>query len=170
MLLSLEAIIVISGWLISLAVALKAVPALAARRVSEQFGLELVVEKGKKMFVPVGPDGEPIQIPIGVKEVDGKSVVVMGYAPLAYCLPYLAADMAAIKVKMALLGAKGQISQAIKGKALAEGDMDALMAMLPKKVQGAVAIARMLGIGKNQGQDAGESGGLVQSRQSGGQK
>ena len=151
-------------------VAIFAVPRLAARRISEQFGLELVKYKGRNMFVPVGPDGEPIQIPIGVKEVDGKQEVVLGYAPLAYCLPYMAADMAAIKVKMALLGAKGQISQAIKGKAIAEGDMDALMGILPKKVQGAIAIARMLGIGKNQGQDTGESGGLHLSRQSGGQK
>ena len=166
---TIEAIIVICGWLISLLVALKAVPALAARRVSEQFGLELVEYKGKKMFVPVGPDGEPIQIPVGMKEIDGKQEVVMGYAPLAFCLPYLAADMAAMKVKMALLGAKGHLSQQIKSRAIAEGDTEALMMMLPKKVQGAIAIAKMLGLGKNQGQP-GESGMQQVSRNSGGQK
>jgi hypothetical protein len=145
------ALIVVCGWFVSLSVAIFLVPRLAAKRVSMQFGLQMVEQGGKKFYAPCGPDGEPILIPVGVKDVDGEQKVVMGYAPLAYSMPFMAADMAAMKLKMMLLGQKGQISQAIRNKALSEGDQEALFAMLPKKVQGALAIARMLGVGVNKG-------------------
>ncbi len=111
---------------------------------------------GDEIYAPLGPDGEAIQIPIGTKE-DEEGVVkpVMGYAPLGYTLAWLAADAAAVKVKMGLLNAKGQISKAIQGRALAEGDMDALMGILPKKAQAAIAIAKMLGLGVNKSQPDG---------------
>lgn len=148
----IEAIIIVTGWLVSLAVALKAVPALAAKRVSEQFGLVMVMQDGKRFYVPVDPAGEPVKIPIGIREVDGKQEVVMGYAPLAYSLPFMAADMAAMKVRMALLGAKGNIGKTIKGQMMqgaADGTIDpeAMMQFLPKKAQAAIAVLRALGVG-----------------------
>ena len=123
-----------------------------SKRQERMMGVAKVENDGGEMiYAPLDPNGKPIKIPVGVKEVDGEQVVVLDYAPLAYSLPFMAADMAAMKLKMMLLGQKGQISQAIRNKALSEGDQEALFAMLPKKVQGALAIARMLGVGVNKG-------------------
>jgi hypothetical protein len=164
-----------AAWMVSLAVALKAVPALAARRVSEQFGLVMVEQDGKRFYAPVDPTGEPIKVPVGVQEVNGEQVVVMKYAPLAYALPFMAADMAAMKVKMVLLGAKGNMSKAVQGRLMnmaAEGSVgaDAIMPFLPKKFQGALAIAKVLGDMLNKNAPAGDTGHQAVIGSYGGQK
>lgn len=141
-----EAVIIIAGWLVSLVVALKAVPYLAAKRVSEQFGLTLVEQNGKKFYAPVDPSGEPVKIPVGItKDEEGEEKVVLGYAPLAYCLPYMAADMAAVKVKMALFNAKSQLSKKMQQEGLSQvmqggGSLNEVLPFLPKKAQMAAAL------------------------------
>ena len=144
-----EAIIIVCGWLVSLAVALIAVPRIAAKRVCQQFGLTQVQQGGETLFAVQGPDGEAVKVPIGVKEVDGEQQIVWGYAGLGYTLPYLAADMAAQKVKMGLLNTKSQISKKLGADALKSGMIDEMMPFLPKKVQAAVAIAKALGLGSS---------------------
>lgn len=151
---SLEGALIVVGWLVSLFVATMIVPKLAANRVSERFGLKMVSQDDKKFYAPVGPDGEPVKIPIGVKEnkETGEQEVILGYAPLAFALPYMAADMAAMKVKMALMGTKSGLSRKIKGALLEEGaagrlDPDAMLPFLPKKAQAAIAVLRALGLG-----------------------
>ena len=153
-----EALIIVAGWLVSLAVALKVVPRLAANRVSAQFGLVEVEQNGKCFFAPVDPNGEPVKIPIGTREgKDGKLEVVLGYAPLAYCLPYMAADMAAQRIKMTLLGATGRVSKQLRDSALAEGiaagegastiDMLGAAGILPKKWYGIAKVLQGLNLG-----------------------
>jgi len=145
-----EAIIIVCGWLVSLAVALFAVPRIAAKRVCQQFGLTQVQQGGETLFAVQGPDGEAVKVPIGVKEgKDGEQEIVWGYAGLGYTLPYLAADMAAQKVKMGLLNTKSQISKKLGADALKSGMIDEMMPFLPKKVQAAVAIAKALGLGSS---------------------
>lgn len=150
--LTTENIVVLSAWLgFTIFMLVYVVPRLAARRVSDQFGLKMVEQKGRRFYAPVDPEGNPIEIPIGVKEVDGKQQVVMGYAPLAYTLPFMAADMAAMKIKMSVLGHKGNVSKGISNKmlnglALGQVDLDEAMPLLPKNVQKWLAAARVLGI------------------------
>lgn len=149
--LSLEAIVIVLGWFTSLFVAVFLVPRIAAKRVCEQFGLTLVTQGGKKFFVPTDPNtGDPLKVPIGVKEnEDGTQEVVLGYAPLAYSMPVIAAEFAAQKTKMLLLNTKSQISRKLGKEALQAGMIDEFMPFLPKKAQAAVAIARALGLGGN---------------------
>lgn len=164
--LTLEGVVIIIGWITSLTVAVVIVPRIAAKRVCEQFGLTLVNQGDRRFFVPTDPnDGSPIKVPIGVKTAqDGSQEVVMGYAPLAYTMPVLAAEYAATKIKMTLLNAKGQVSKKISAEALKAGLTDELMPFLPKKLQGALAIARALGLGGDssngtaQGQTQGRAG------------
>ena len=86
---------------------------------------------------------------MGIVEKDGQQEIVWGYAGLAYTLPYLAADMAAQKVKMGLLNTKSQISKHLSAEALKSGDLDSMIAFLPKKIQGAIAVAKALGLGSS---------------------
>jgi hypothetical protein len=169
-----EAVIIIAGWLVSLAVALKVVPKLAAKRVSEQFGLTQVTQNGQTFYAPVDPSGEPVKIPLGTKEgKDGGVEVIMGYAPLAYCLPYMAADMAAQRIKMTLLGAKGRVSKQLRDSALAEGmavgegastlDMLGAAGILPKKWYGIAKVLQGLNLSPG-------SGPTTNERPSGGSK
>jgi hypothetical protein len=152
MLLTPEAVIIITAWCVSLCVAIFIVPRIAAAKACENFGLKKVSQGGKSFYTPLGLDGEPFKIPIATKEKeDGTVEVIEGYAPLAYALPYLAAHMAAEKVKMSLLSAKGKISRQLNTAALAgeAGFNPATLAaieILPKKFQGiALMLAQYLG-------------------------
>lgn len=163
---SAEALVVIAGWITSLVVAIYLVPKVAARRVCEQFGLSQVHQGGKTFFVPTDPGGDPLKVPIGTKEgKDGEQEIVMGYAPLAYSLPYMVADLAALKVKMSLLSAKGRVTKALNAEAIKAGMTDELAAFLPKKVQAALAIARALGFGPGNGSQEGTVQGQTTYRQ-----
>ncbi len=145
---TLEGVVIIVGWLVSLGVAILVVPKLAAKRVCTQFGLTQVDQGGRTLFAVEGPDGEAIKVPIGVKEgKDGEQEIIYGYAGLGYTLPFLAAEMAAQKVKMGLLNTKSQISKRLGADALKSGMVDEMMPFLPKKVQAVVAIAKALGLG-----------------------
>jgi len=154
-------IIVVVAWCVSLCVAIFVVPRIAARKACENFGLERVTQNGVTFYTPLGLDGEPFKIPIATKEKeDGSIEVVEGYAPLAYALPYLAAHMAAEKIKMSVLSAKGKISRQLNSASLAgEASFNpatlAAIEMLPKKYQGvALMLAQYLGQGPNQGGEA----------------
>lgn len=159
--LTVENVVVLSAWLIfTLTMLVFVVPKLAASRVSQQFGLVEVTQNGKKFFAPVDPAGEPVQIPIGMRKVNGEDQVVMGYAPLAFCLPYMAADMASFKFKllldnfkMSFLGAKGNSSKRLKGAVIDEVNagnisLEDAMPLLPlsNKAKTAIAIAKSLGL------------------------
>jgi hypothetical protein len=114
-----------------------------------------------------------VKIPIGTRKgKDGETEVVLGYAPLAYCLPYMAADMAAVRVKMALLGAKGRLSKQMRDAAMAEGmavgegagtiDQLAAAGLIPKKWYGIAKVLQGMGVnvgGKGPTTHAGQSGG-----------
>jgi len=145
---TIEGVVIVVGWLVSLGVAILVVPKLAAKRVCSQFGLTQVEQAGKLIFAVEGPDGEAVKVPIGVKEgKDGEQEIVWGYSGLGYTLPYLAAEMAAQKVKMGLLNTKSQLSKKLGAEALKGGMIDEMMPYLPKKIQAAVAIAKALGLG-----------------------
>ena len=123
-----------------------------SKRQERMMGVTKVVQDGKTIYAPLGPDGKPVEVPIGVKEVDGVQVAVMGYAPLAYSLPVIAGDMAYQKIRMMLLNTKSQISKRMAKEglqsAMAEGGgLDAMMPCLPKKAQMAAALLRSLGLG-----------------------
>ena len=158
---SLVPFIIVGAWCISLLVALFIVPKLAAARACVNFGLVLVEQNGREFYTPLGLDGKPFKVPIATREKeDGTTEVVEGYAPLAYALPYLAAHMAAEKIKFSLLSAKGKISRQLNSAALAgeAGFNPATLAaieILPKKYQGvALMLAQYLGQGQNQGGEA----------------
>ena len=63
------------------------VPWMTSRLMCKRFGLVKVVQDGKKLYAVQDPTGEPVKVPIGVQEKDGKYEPVMGYAGLAWSLP-----------------------------------------------------------------------------------
>jgi len=150
-----EAVIIVIGWITSLAVALVMgfyfVPKVAAARICRQFGLIQVEQDGEEIFAVKGPDGKPVKVPIGLKGEGEAQEIVMGYAGLGYSMGYITAEMAYQKTKMALLNIKGNISKKISAEAFKTGDPGLIMEFLPKKAQAAVAIAQMLGLGRNLG-------------------
>jgi hypothetical protein len=152
--LSLEALVVVVGWLVSLGVAVMVVPKLAAKRICEQFGLQKVTVNGRDIYAVEDLEGNPVKIPIGTKaNAEGESEIVYGYAPLPMTMTYLAADQAAMRVKMALLNTKGAISKQLSKQGLqaamdAGGGLESMLPFLPKKLQAAAALAQALGLGR----------------------
>lgn len=123
-----------------------------SKRTERMMGVTKVEQGGVTIYAPNGPDGEPIQVPIGLKEVEGVQTPVMGYAPLGYTLSFLAAEMAAQKVKMGLLGVKSSLSKKMGGaamQAVADGAVSGedIIQFLPKKWQPAIIALRSLGLG-----------------------
>jgi hypothetical protein len=161
---SLEGIIIVVAWCISLSVAIFVVPKLAAARACVNFGLKKVSQDGVTFFTPVGLDGEPFKIPVGeTTDKEGNVVVVMGYAPLAYAMPWLAAEMVGQKVHLMSQSAKGKIAKQLNMAGLL-GDADfnpatiAAIELLPRKYQGiALMLSKYLGKGGT------TEGGAVQS-------
>ena len=150
---SLEALVVVVGWLVSLGVAILIVPKLAARRICEQFGLQRVNVNGKEIYAVEDLEGNPVKIPVGTKEGPDGTEIVYGYAPLPMTLTYLAADQAAMRVKMTLLNTKSSISKQLSKEGLKAameqgGGLDAMLPFLPKKLQAAAALAQALGLGR----------------------
>ena len=140
-----------------------------SRRTEKMMGVEKVEQGGVTIYAPLGPDGKPIQVPIGIKEVEGVPTPVMGYAPLGYTLAFLAAEMAAQKVKMGLLGAKSALSKKMSGAAIQMAQEGALsgediMPFLPKKWQPAIMALRALGLGVS---PLGGNGGAAQPARGG---
>lgn len=165
-----EAIVVVVGWSVSMFVALFIVPKLAAKRTMGMFGLEKVTNRdGDEIYAVVGPDGQAIKIPVGVKEVDGHQEAVMDYAGLAYSLPYIAGLHAANQVKLAIFSEKGVLQRKLNKAGLANamqagGGLDQMMPFLPKKAQTAIgvvqALSQILGIqlGRPPGQQSQNQG------------
>ena len=123
-----------------------------SKRQERMMGVTKVEQDGEIIYAPLGPDNKPIQVPIGVKEVDGEQQAIMGYAPLAYTLPFIAGDMAAQKMKMVLFNAKSQVAKRMNKEGLAQamqegGGLDAMLPFLPKKLQVAAALLRSAGLG-----------------------
>lgn len=153
-----EGILVAVGWAISLTTAIffafRVIPEMAARRLCDMFGLQRVtLENGREIYAVEDLDGKPIKIPVGFKtNAEGQDEMIMGYAPLPMTMTYLAADMAALKVKAAIMGVKSGASKRLRGaveQGVADGSIDPSMmvGMLPKKAQAAIAILRSLGLG-----------------------
>ena len=123
-----EALIVVVGWLVSLVLAvvfaLKVVPERASKRICEKFGLMEVFQDGKSLYAVQGPDGKPVKIPVGTKEVDGKTVVVEGYCSLAWTLPYIAGQHAVLGIKNSIYGKAGKMTQEANRAAIAGMPID----------------------------------------------
>jgi hypothetical protein len=155
--LSIEAIVVIVGWSVSMLVALFYVPAMAARKTMKKFGLVAVKNsKGEEIYAAVGPDGDPISVPV-YREIDGKVQVSNEFAPLAYALPSIAALQTKAYLTSTIQGKAGkykqiadkaaleglpieQASQAMALEAFARGQYGkALMAYLMPKIQETLA-------------------------------
>ena len=123
-----EALIVVVGWLVSLVLAvvfaLKVVPERASKRICEKFGLVEVFQDGKSLYAIQGPDGKAVKMPIGSKEVDGKTVVVEGYASLAWTLPYVAGQHAVLGLKNSIYGKAGKMTQEANRAAIAGMPID----------------------------------------------
>jgi len=160
-------IIVVVAWCVSLCVAIFVVPKLAAKRAMENFGLVQVESGGKKLFVPVGTDGEPVRVPIGTKKKeDGTEEVVYGYSTLPITLIYMVASETANAVKYSVLSAKGKLATQLNKAGflgeLKDAGIDAatvaIIESLPAKVRPiALLVARALK-GKETG-STGQSGG-----------
>lgn len=166
--LSAETLIVLLAWLsFTLFMLVVVVPRLSAKVMCEKFGLVRVQVRDRTIYVPEDMEGEPVKIPVGVKEVDGEQQVVWGYAPLPMTLTWMAAEQAAMKVKMTLLNVKSQAAKKLGKEALAAamgegGSLEAMFPFLPKKMQGVIALAKALGVGpKGAGSGQGQSPGTV---------
>lgn len=163
-----------AAWFISLLVAILVVPRLAANRICNQFGLTRVDVNGQMIYAVKDLEGNPIKIPVGLKEnSDGEKEPVMGFAGLPMTLTYLAAEQAALKVKMTLFNAKSQISkkmqQAAMGEAAAGGDLGAMFPFLPKKAQAAIAVLKAAGVNLGGLAQAGQGPAAAKSHSQGGQ-
>jgi hypothetical protein len=152
---SLEGVAIVVGWLISVSLAVlfavKVIPERASSRMCEKFGLAEVEQNGKKIYAVLDLQGNPIQVPIGTKEVDGEQQVVTAVVSLPMTMSYLAAEQAAMKVKMALLNMKSTASkhlqQAAMGEAMkGEGGIEAMLPFLPKKAMPIIALMKALGV------------------------
>ena len=168
---TLEGVAIVVGWLISVSLAVlfavKVIPDRASSRLCEKFGLKEVVQNGKTIYAVLDHHGNPIQVPIGTKEVDGVQEMVMGIASLPMTMSYMAAEQAAVKVKMSLLNMKSTASkhlqQAAMGEAMkGEGGVEAMLPFLPKKALGVLALMKALGLGTG-GQQAQTAGKTTQS-------
>ena len=118
---TLEGVIIVAGWLVSLGVALFIVPSLAAKRTMTKFGLvEVMNGAGEPIFAVEGPDGEPIKVPIQRIDKDGKVTVTDEFAPLAYSLPVIAAVQTRAYLTSTIQGKAGKYKQ-MADKAVLEG-------------------------------------------------
>jgi len=118
---SLEAIVVVCGWLVSMFVALFIVPKLAAQKTMAKFGLTAVKNAaGDDIYAVLDPDGEPIKVPIQRVDKDGKATVSLEYAPLAYALPVIAAVQTKAYLTSAVQGKAGKMTQMANAAVLAD--------------------------------------------------
>ena len=154
-----EGILVAVGWAVSLVTAIvfafKVIPEMAARKMCSMFGLQRVkLENGRTLYAVEDLEGNPVKIPVGIKkDDDGNETVIYGYAPLPMTMTFLAAEQAALKVKMTLFNAKSQIQKTMNKEGLKAvmsegGGLDAMLPFLPKKLQVAAAMAQALGLGR----------------------
>lgn len=171
---SLEALVVVVGWLVSLGVAVMVVPKLAAKRICEQFGLQKVTVNGRDIYAVEDLEGNPVKIPIGTKaNAEGEPEIVMGYAPLPMTLTYLAADQAAMRVKMTLLNTKSTIAKQLNKEGLKAamqegGGLETMLPFLPKKLQMAAALLQAAGLGRAGNGPTAQNDGSGHSRGRGG--
>lgn len=154
-----EGILVAIGWFVSLTTAIvfafRVIPEMAARRLCDMFGLQRVtLDNGREIYVVEDLEGKPIKIPVGIKkDADGNDVIEYGYAPLPMTMTYLAAEQAAIKVKMTLLNARSQVSKKLQKEGLEAvmkdgGGLDLAMPFIPKKFQPLAALLKLSGLGQ----------------------
>jgi hypothetical protein len=109
---SLEAIIVVIGWAVSMSVALFIVPRLAAQKTMRKFGLIPVRNsEGEEIYAVEGPDGDPIKVPVQRVDKDGKASVADEYVPLAYALPVIAAVQTKAFLTASIYGKAGKLTQ-----------------------------------------------------------
>lgn len=169
------------GWAVSLTTAIvfafKVIPEMAARRLCRMFGLARVrLENGRDIYAVEDLEGKPIKIPIGMRKDDeGNESIIYGYAPLPMTMTYLAAEQAAIKVKMTLFNAKSQISKKMQKEGLSMamqegGSLDSLLPFLPKKAQVAAALLRAAGLGRDSVPNSAQTAPQGRPSASGGQK
>lgn len=142
----------VAGVMLSMSFGYFVVAPRARSLICESLGLEKVKTKDGSVFTMLGPDGEPMKVPIGTKEGENGPELVMGVAPLFYTFSCAIADQAALKVKMGLLNTKSQISKQLSKQGLQQamaegGGIDQMMPFLPKKAQVAFAALKALGIG-----------------------
>jgi len=151
-----EGLLVAIGWAVSLTVAIifafRVIPEMAARRICKMFGLTRVRVGDREIYAVEDLNREPVKIPVGVKEVDGEQQVQYGYAPLPITMTFLAAEQAAMKVKMTLFNAKSQISKKMQKEGMTQalqegGSLEQILPFLPKKAQMAAALLRAAGLG-----------------------
>ena len=168
---TLEGVAIVVGWLISVSLAVlfavKVIPDRASSRLCEKFGLKEVVQNGKTIYACLDLQGNPIEVPIGTKEVDGQQQVVTGVVSLPMTMAYLAAEQAAVKVKMSLLNMKSTASKHLQQAAMGEamqggGGIEAMLPFLPKKAMPVIALMKALGLGVP-GQQAQTAGKTTQS-------
>ena len=118
---SLEALVVVCGWLVSMFVALFVVPQLAAKRTMAKFGLVSVKNAdGEEIYAVLDPDGEPIKVPVTRVDKDGKQSINLEYAPLAYSLPVIAAVQTKAFLTSAVQGKAGKMTQMANAAVLAD--------------------------------------------------
>lgn len=151
-----EGLLVAIGWAVSLTVAIifafRVIPEMAARRICKMFGLTRVSVNGREIYAVEDLEGNPVKIPLGTKEVDGEQQIQYGYAPLPITMTWLAAEQAAMKVKMTLFNAKSQISKKMQKEGMSQamqegGGLDQMLPFMPKKLQMAAALLRAAGLG-----------------------
>ena len=94
------------------------VPEMAGRRICRNFGLMKVFQDGEALYAVRGPDGKAVKIPIGTKVVDEKTVIVEGYASLAWTMPYIAGQHAVLGIKNSIYGKAGKLTQRANQAAL----------------------------------------------------
>ena len=115
---SIEGLIVVVAWVFSLGFGFFVVAPRASGIVLQRLGLVKVFQDGAILYAVQGPDGKPVKIPIGAKEVDGKTVVVEGYAPLGWTLPYIAGQHAILGIQNKIYGKSGKLTQQANAAAL----------------------------------------------------
>ena len=117
---SLEALVVVCGWLVSMFVALFIVPKLAAQKTMAKFGLISVKgSDGQEIYAVEGPDGDPVKVPVA-RERDGKVVITEEFVPLAYALPTIAAIQTKAYLTSAVQGKAGKMTQMANAAVLAD--------------------------------------------------
>ena len=169
---TLEGVIIVIGWAVSMFVALFIVPKITAGRTMRLFGLQKVKNHaGEFIYAVEDPDGEPVKVPVARLDKTGKVVVTEEFAPLAYSMP----TIAAMQIKASFQGKVGKLVQQANGAVLEGMDINqaanamalqafakgqygkALMAYLTPKIAAAV----------NQSGQAGHALGQTQQRSGG---
>jgi len=118
---SLEAVIVVCGWLVSMFVALFVVPKLAAQKTMRKFGLIPVRNsKGEEIYAVEGPDGEPIKVPVTRTDAKGQVTTESELVPLAYALPVIAAIQTKAFLTSTIQGKAGKMKQMADAAVLGE--------------------------------------------------